>query len=162
MSNGTDCLDSVKNAEEMTALLCDYAQDPDRPGLNPLRLLMALSGAMVETAFLFDYPDQSLDGLMQKLARRLNVIPASDLLSVDHLPAAYVIDDVTELGRDVARHVLRTFDEAYDFADLVLDVVHHNLLLAETVNIPRAESFRILCEFATRAMVLEVAAQELP
>jgi hypothetical protein len=161
MTIDADHHDSVQCREEMTALLCDYAADPDRPGVNALRLLMGMAGALVETAFLFEFPDESLDGLIQKLARRLAVLPSSADLPTDHLPAAYVVDDVTELGRDVARHMVKQFDESYAFADMVADVVHHNMIHVEAIGIPRAESFRILCEFATRSMVLEIAAQEL-
>lgn len=148
--------------EEMNELLCDYARDDVRDGVNALRLLMALSGVLVETAFLFEQPDESLDGLIRKLSRRLLTVPSTHLLDTDFLPAAYVLDEMSELGRDVTRHAMkREIDEPHAFADLVIDVVHHNILMIETIDIPRHESFRILCEFATRAMVLEVAAQEL-
>lgn len=162
MSIDSQCPDLADARAEMNALLCDYARDEGRDGVNALRLLMALSGTLVETAFLFEHPDESLDGLIRKMAKRLLVIPSRADLNADYLPAAYVIDDVSELGRDVTRHILkRDFDEPHAFADMVLEVVFQNLLMIETIDIPRDESFRILCEFATRAMVLEVAAQEL-
>lgn len=162
MSLDSDCLDSVQLNEEISELLCDYAADPDRDGVNALRLLMTLAGMLVETAFLFDSPDESLDGLVQKLARRLSAVPSMADLPLEFLPAAYVMDDLTEMGRDVARHMLKQqFEESYDFAAQVVDVAHHHILLIETLDIPRDESLRILCEFATRAMVLEIAAQDL-
>jgi hypothetical protein len=162
MSLDSDCLDSVQIKEEISELLCDYAKDPDRDGVNALRLLMTLAGMLVETAFLFDSPDESLDGLVQKLARRLSTLPSMAELPLEYLPAAYVMDDLTEMGRDVARHMLKQqFEESYDFAAQVVDVAHHHILLIETLDIPRDESLRILCEFATRAMVLEIAAQDL-
>lgn len=163
MSIEAEHLDSVQLRAEMHGLLCDYARDPDRDGVNALRLLMGLAGVFVETAFLFDTPDESLDGLIQKLARRLRVFPSSADLPSDFMPASYLIDELSELGRDVARHILKrhTIDESHQFADIVVDLVHHNLLMMESIDIPRDESLRILCEFSTRAMVLEVAAQEL-
>lgn len=154
--------DSAALQADMNALLCDYARDEKRGGVNALHLLMTLSGVLVETAFLFEHPDSSLDGLVRKLARRLGTPPATYPLDTQFLPTAYVLDQISELGRDVTRHVLkREVEDAFSFADLVVDCVHHHLLVMETIDIPRDESFRILCEFSTRAMVLEVAAQEL-
>ena len=43
--------------EDMNALLCDYARDPDRPehdDVNGQRLLMVVAGTMVEARFMFD------------------------------------------------------------------------------------------------------------
>lgn len=148
--------------EEMHELLCDYAADPDRDGVNGLRLLMALAGVMVEASFMFDEPHDSLDAMVQKLARRLMVFPSNVPVPAGLMPAAYIMDDISELGRDVARHVLKNMnDDPHDFADIVLDVVHHHVCVLESIDIPRDESFRMLCEFSTRSMVLEVAAQEL-
>lgn len=162
MSIDSHIPDLAQSQDEMNALLCDYARDDTRDGVNALRLLMALAGVLVETSFLFEQPDESLDGLIRKLAVRLMVIPSRADLNADHLPAAFIVDDVSELGRDVTRHILkRGFDEPHGFADMAVSVVHQNILMIESIGVPRDESFRILCEFATRAMVLEVAAQEL-
>lgn len=153
------CAEAV---EEMNWLLCDYAADPDRTGVNALRLLMAVSGALVETCFLFEQPNDALDGLVRKLARRLSCAPSTLDLPKEFVPTPYLIDQISEQGRDVVRHILkRHFDEPHAFADVVLDMAYNHILTIETIDIPRDESFRILAEFATRAMVLEVAAQEL-
>lgn len=153
------CADAI---EEMNWLLCDYAADPDRTGVNALRLLMVLSGALVETCFLFDQPNDVLDGLMGKLAKRLKAVPSRNDLPSEFMPSPYLIDEMSEQGRDVVRHILRrSFDEPHAFADVMIDITYHHILMVETIEIPREESFRILAEFATRAMVLEVAAQEL-
>lgn len=157
--------DSVLRAEaieEMNWLICDYAADPTRDGVNALRLLMVLSGAVVETCFLFDQPDTALDGLLSRLAHRLHTGPASLDPPGEFMPAPYVLDEVSETGRDVVRHILKyAFDEPHAFANVMVDVAYLHLSSIESIGIPRDEAFRILGEFATRAMVFEVAAQEL-
>lgn len=158
----SESADLVDSRECMNRLLCDYARDEVREGVNALRLLMTLSGVLVETAFLFETPDESLDGLIRKLARRLLATPSTHQLDQAHLPAAYLLDEFSELGRDVTRHVLKQgIEDPYAFSEMILDVVFQNITTIETIGIPRDESFRILCEFSTRAMVFEVAAQEL-
>lgn len=148
--------------EEMNWLLCDYAADPKRQGLNALNLLMGLSGVMVEACYLFEQPDDALDGMVATLAKRLHTGPSHDELPEEFMPTPYVIDAQSEQGRDVARHILnRTFDEPHAFASMVTTLVQHHIQLIETIDVPREESFRMLIEFAQRGMVMEIAAQEL-
>lgn len=162
MTLETETLLSREAMEEMNWLLCDYAADPKRDGLNALNLLMGLSGVMVEACYLFEQPDDALDGMVATLSKRLMCFPSHEELPAEFLPAAYVIDQQSEQGRDVARHILnRNFDEPHAFAGMVTDLVQHHIQLIETIDIPRDESFRMLIEFAQRGMVLEIAAQEL-
>jgi hypothetical protein len=157
-----DSVNAIDAIEDMHLLLCDYATDGSRGRVNALHLLMGLSGLMVEASYMFEQPDEALGAMTAKIARRLKCNWSGAELPPEYLPAAYLLDEKTEEGRDVARHVLkRAFDEPHAFASSVIDVVIHNLMALEDIAIPRDESFRMILEFAHRSMVLELAAQEL-
>ena len=52
-------------------------------------------------------------------------------------------------------------DCEFAFHEMLVTLSHHMIVTWEDEGVPRAESFRLLIEYATRCMAYEVTAQEL-
>lgn len=131
-------------------------------GTDGMKIIQQLAGVLVETYLVFDEPDEAMMAGFQKLQIMLGSAPEAGMLGEDVLPAPHVIDAETERGRAAARLFFEDWmDCAFEFHDLVLDMVHHVLVCWEMDGITRAESFRLLWECTRLAMAFEISAQEL-
>ena len=142
-------------------------------GTDAMKALMVLSGMYVESAFLFDNCEESLQGAFVKLAELLNCEPLNGEIAEEAMPPACVIDFDAEMGRAVAREFFEEWmDCEYEFHEMLLVVTQQMFMRWEAAGIKggmhgfqgtqrRAESFRLLVEGTYRAMSYELAAQEL-
>lgn len=153
--------DKAGFAAGMYARLMSHATLGDSE-TDGMRLLQMLAGILTEVLLLFEEPDEGLGATYSRLERLLKCTPAAGDVAVRALPPAYMIDFETELGRGIARDVFEDWlDCAYEFHELLLFMVHNVIVRMEEGGQPRAEVLRLFIECANRAMIYEIAAQEL-
>ncbi|MBL8641656.1 MAG: hypothetical protein JNL76_06005 [Alphaproteobacteria bacterium] len=125
-------------------------------------MLQVMGGVLTETAFFFESPDETLQSIYTKISAVLGCDAYEGDLPywIDFDPVQ--IDSYTERGRVLARMAMEDWaDCEFGFVDMLTMLTHHMMISWEEEGIPRAESFRLLIEYATRCMCFEVAAQEL-
>lgn len=131
-------------------------------GLDTMRMTQYMAGILVETALLFDKPDEALNGSLQALSVELDADPVLGELGAYALPPAHVIDLETERGREAARDLFEECLECeYAFHELIIGIVSTVITSWENVGQGRAETLRLVIECAFRAMAFEISAQEL-
>lgn len=134
----------------------------DEGSIEAMRLLLILSGVLVETLLLFDDPDEGLDCTRVKLSMMLDCTPREGEIGKNALPQAYFIDNETEKGRTLARQFFEEWlNCAYEFHELILFLTQNVIVALEREGQPRSEIFRLFMECATRCLGYEIAAQEL-
>ncbi len=125
-------------------------------------VIQLLSGVLVESAFFFENPDQSLEAEFDKLSLMLETEPWEGPLPEWALPPPHILDLNSERGRELARHTIENWHDCeFAYVDFILFLVQNFITSWEDEGIPREESFRLLIEGALRCMAFEVAAQEL-
>ncbi len=156
---------ALTNKPEMGArfysALIQLAADHDR-GIDSMKLIQHMAGALVETYFLFDEPDVAMQASLKKMSVLLQTHPAPGALPSYALPPAHIIDQETERGRLAARVFFEEWlDCNFELHDLILDVFQNVIIGWEEMGVPRAETFRLLVECVKKAMAFEISAQEL-
>lgn len=156
---------ALTNKPDMGARLyrdiIELATDADR-GTDSMMVIQHMSGVLVETYLIFEKPDESMMAGLTKLSSMLGTAPLAGALPAGTLPPANIIDSETERGRTAARAFFEEWlDCAHEFHDLITVIIHNILVNWEDDGQPREESFRLLVECTMRAMVFEIAAQEL-
>lgn len=164
-------LDSMNKAD--VALRIHYAiqtlSHDEEMGTDAMKAIMLLSGMYVETAFLFDNCEESLQGSFVKLGELLSCEPLRGEIDIEAMPPSTIIDFDAEMGRAIAREFYEEWmDCEYEFHDMLIHMTQHMFMQWEAsgsyamqTNQRRAESFRLLVECTYRAMAYELAAQEL-
>lgn len=143
------------------SVLIEIASEKGR-GVDAMRLIQMVAGVLVETALVFDEPDEALNALLQRLCERVSRAPRMGDMQARSLPPAHVIDLETERGRSAAREVfVEWMDCEYQFVEMILDVLQCILSQWEDNNTKRDESLRLIIECALRCMAFEISAQEL-
>lgn len=155
---------SARAARVMQGLL-NHATDNNR-GLDVMLMVQMMAGIMVETALLFESPDEALNTCLQKLSVELACDPDLGELDMDCLPPAHVIDAQTEKGRKGARMLFEECLECdYAFQILITDVFATMIVAFENGAYgpaqSRGETLRLLIECSLRCMAFEISAQEL-
>ena len=143
------------------AKLIECATDKDR-GTDIMVVIQSIAGVLVETALVFEKPDEAMESLLYRFSNMLCCRPYEGPLSLDTLPPAHVIDRETEKGRLMARQFFEEWlDCEYTFCDLMMVIVHNLCVQWEMHGMQRSESLRLLAECTKRCMAFEIAAQEL-
>ncbi len=155
----------ITNKPEMGArfysALIELSSDSSR-GTDAMLLIQLMAGVLVETYMVFDEADQAMEASFSKLVKLLGVEPYSKKLWDEALPPPNIIDAETERGRTAARLFFEDWmDCAFEFHDLVIDLVHNVIVSWEAEGVPREESLRLLIECTKLAMAFEISAQEL-
>ena len=141
--------------------LIELASDSER-GTDSMMVIQHLAGVLVETYMVFEKPDEAMLGGLTQLSHMLGIEPLKGPIAAEALPPANIIDFETERGRQAARNFFEDWlDCAYEFHDLILTIAHNIIISWEDDGQPRAETLRLLTECSMRAMVFEIAAQEL-
>lgn len=131
-------------------------------GMDGMKAIMLLSGIYVESAYLFDNCEESLQGAFVKLSKALGCGPLKGDMAENALPPASIIDFDAEMGRALAREFFEEWlDCQYEFHDMLIFMTQNLFIQWENQGQRRAESFRLLVEGTYRAMAYELAAQEL-
>lgn len=140
-------------------------------GVDAMKAITLLAGMYVESAFLFDNCEESLQGMFTKLGQELSCEPLGGAMDYEAMPPATIIDFDSEMGRAIAREFFEEWlDCEYEFHDLLMSITQQMFMRWEVTNSynglrqtgqRRAESFRLLVECTYRAMAYELAAQEL-
>jgi hypothetical protein len=140
-------------------------------GIDAMKAITLLAGMYVESAFLFDNCEESLQGMFLKLGRELSCEPLGGEMDYEAMPPATIIDFDSEMGRAIAREFFEEWlDCEYEFHELLMSITQQLFMRLEAVistndirqtGQRRAESFRLLVECTYRAMAYELAAQEL-
>lgn len=156
---------ALTNKPEMGARLYKkiiaLASDEER-GTNSMTVIQHMAGVLVETYLVFEKPDEAMMAGLSKLCELLNAEPFNGDLDINALPPANIIDFETERGRQAARLLFEDWlDCAYEFHDLILTIIHNVIVSWEDEGQSREEILRLLAECSMRAMVFEIAAQEL-
>ena len=137
------------------------ATDPER-GTDSMAVLQHMAGVLVETYLVFEKPDEAMLAGLSKLSHLLEVEPLAGDLDINALPPANIIDVETERGRSAARALFEDWlDCAYEFHELIITIIHNVIVSWEDDGQSREETLRLLAECVMRAMVFEIAAQEL-
>lgn len=157
-------LDCQNNAD--VALRIHYAiqslSSEEGRGVDTMKATLLLAGMYVETAFLFDNCEESLQGSFVSLGKLLSCEPLGGEMTGDSMPPASIIDFDTEMGRAMAREFFEEWlDCEYGFHDMLMTLTQQIFMHWESAGQRRAESFRLLVECTYRAMSYELAAQEL-
>lgn len=125
-------------------------------------MLQVMAGVLTETAFFFEQPDETLEASLNKISLLLGCDAYDGELPDWIRFDPHEIDRYTERGRELARLAIEDWaDCEFAFHDMLVTMAHHMIVTWEEEGVPRAESFRLLIEYATRCMAYEVAAQEL-
>lgn len=156
---------AITNKPEMGArfysALIELAGCPQR-GTDAMTVIQLMAGVLVETYLVFDEADAAMEASFSKLVDLLGAEPYAGDLWENALPPAHIIDAETERGRTAARLFFEDWmDCAFEFHDLVIDLVHNVLVSWEREGVPREESLRLLIECTKTAMTFEITAQEL-
>ncbi len=156
---------ALTNKPEMGARLYKdiiaLASDAER-GTDSMKVIQHLAGVLLETYLVFEKPDEAMMASLSKLSNMLGVEPVAGDLNTGALPPANIIDFETERGRQAARTLFEDWlDCAYEFHSLILVIVQNIIVSWEDDGQSREETLRLLAECTMRAMVFEVAAQEL-
>lgn len=143
----------------------------ENKGLDAMKAITLLAGMYVESAFLFDNCEESLQGMFVKLARELSCEPLMGPMEEEAMPPSTIIDFDSEMGRAIAREFFEEWlDCEYEFHEMLLTITQQMFMHWEATQggspirqtgQRRAESFRLLIECTYRAMAFELAAQEL-
>lgn len=146
------------------SLLC-HASEDDR-GLNIMNVIHMMAGIAVETALLFEKPDEALQVCLQDVCSAVASDPELGDLDMQTLPPAHTIDAETEKGRRAARILFEDCLHCeYAFQTMITDIFAHMILRFEPDDYhgaqTRAETLRLLIETSLRCMAFEVSAQEL-
>ncbi len=125
-------------------------------------MLQVMAGVLTETAFFFEQPDETLEATLNKISVMLGADPFEGDLPAWINFEPHAIDRYTERGRELARLAMEDWaDCEFAFHEMLVTLAHHMIVTWEDEGVPRAESFRLLIEYATRCMAYEVTAQEL-
>jgi len=156
---------TVTNKPEMGArfysALLKLANCPAK-GTDSMKVIQYMAGVLVETYLVFDDPDVAMEGSFSKICKNLKCEPYSEELWSLALPPAHIIDSETERGRTAARIFFEDWmDCAFEFHEVVLEMVQGVLLSWENEGVPREESLRLLMDCTKLAMSFEITAQEL-
>lgn len=140
-------------------------------GLDAMKAINLLAGMYVESAFLFDNCEESLQGMFIKLGQELSCEPLGGEMDYEAMPPATIIDFDSEMGRAIAREFFEEWlDCEYEFYNMLMSITQQMFMHWEAAQggnqirqtgQRRAESFRLLVECTYRAMAYELAAQEL-
>lgn len=134
----------------------------DEQGTDGVRAMLLMAGMLVETSYLFDEPDEALAASFTRLEGMLGAMPVRGALKDSVLPPATMIDFDAEQGRMMAREYFEDFlDCPYEFHEVLLFIIQQRFIAWEQMGQRRAESLRLFQDMAARAMVFEMAAQEL-
>ncbi len=153
--------DGVRLAGSIHKLLHDMAARPGRD-VDILVQIQGLAGLFVETAYLFDNPEEAVSETLHKLERHLCVRLKKGPGSIDLLPAPDVLDVNTEAGRDIARAVfIDWLEDPYTFHTMMVTLAEQMILMWERQGCPRSETLYVLTQATMEALILELAAQEL-
>lgn len=129
---------------------------------DAMKSILLLSGMLVETAFLFDNPEDALEASFDKLSTLLDCDPFEGPVRRIAMPPATVLDFDTEQGRALAREVFEEWlDCGYEFHETLMFLLQQHFVRWEQYGQARTESLRLLIECTYRAMAYELAAQEL-
>lgn len=155
----------LTNKPEMGARLCaaltHLAHDPAR-GTDIMKMIQYLGGVFVETYLVFSDPSEAMEGSIERLGRLLSCRPLAGGMDSASLPPAHIMDRETEFGRQAAREFFEDWlDCELSFHDMMITIAHNMIVSWESEGHGRAESFRLLVECIQRAMLFEIAAQEL-
>lgn len=141
--------------------LIHMASNPDQ-GTDVMKVIQHMAGVLVETYFVFDNPDETMEASFDMLADLLGCEPLEGLVTRSALPPAHVLDHETERGRFAARMFFEEWlDCQHEFHKLMLGIIHNIIVAWEDEHQSRAETFRLLIECVKRCMTYEIAAQEL-
>ena len=125
-------------------------------------MLQVMAGVLTETAFFFEQPDETLEASLNKISLLLGCDAYEGELPDWIKFEPHAIDRYTERGRELARLAIEDWaDCEFAFHEMLVTMAHHMIVTWEEEGVPRAESFRLLIEYATRCMAYEVTAQEL-
>ena len=156
---------ALTNKPEMGArfysALIQLAADHEK-GVDGMKVIQHMSGVLVELCMTFESPADALSASFHRLSRLLSCVPAKGQLAPYALPPAHIIDFETERGRLAARVFFEEWlDCHYELHDMILTVFHHVIVGWEDMGVPRAETFRLMEECTKKAMLFEIASQEL-
>lgn len=134
----------------------------EEQGTDGVRAMLLMAGMTVETAFLFDEPEEAMETSFTRLEEMLGTPPVGGALKEGVLPPATMIDFDAEQGRMLAReYFVEWLDCPYEFHDLLLFIIQQRFVAWEQMGQRRAESFRLFRDMAMRAMAFELAAQDM-
>lgn len=132
-------------------------------GFSVHDMAQVLAGILVESVFLFDEPDEVLNGAHTKLERLLNADTyAAEMPEWCQLDPA-TLDWRVEQGRLIARNIIDEWPDCpFTYMDFMLFSLHNFMVQwAENHGVPRGEALRLLREASLRGLAFEVTAQEL-
>lgn len=153
--------DGVRLAGSIHKMLHDMALRPGKD-VDILVQIQGLAGIFVETAYLFDNPEEAISETLRQLENNLRVRLKAGPGPRDLLPAPDVLDVNTEAGRDIARAVfIDWLEDPYTFHTLMVTLAEQMIINWEREACPRAETLYVLTQATTEALMLELAAQEL-
>jgi hypothetical protein len=144
--------------------MVDDNGDPD--GADPMRLMTFCAGVLVETALVFEEPDEVLYALLSNIYHAGGISPCNqeDLqFAVSAiLPLPHQLDMDMEFGRFATRMFFEEWlDCAFEFKAMAIDVMRHMVVELESCGLPKSETILVLENITTRAMAFEITAQEL-
>lgn len=126
------------------------------------KVLLLLSGVMVETALVFDKPENAAQSMLERLSQTLQTPPNAGRLGYKALPPSAQIDQDIEKGRTIGRQLFEDWFECSFEFNRVLTIIIHDIFMAwENDGHKRADMLRLLSECVYRGMAYEIAAQEL-
>ncbi|AGH97878.1 hypothetical protein [Micavibrio aeruginosavorus] len=142
--------------------LVSKCRDHNGRGVDGMRLIQMMAGAIVEFTLLFDESDRGVEAMYDHLATMLGCEPQEGPVSDLALPPAYIIDFRAEQGRELTRRMFEDWLHcAYEFQDVLLFVCQQMFMAMEEEGQHRRDLFRLLIECTNRCLGYEIAAQEL-
>jgi hypothetical protein len=129
---------------------------------DAMKMLLLLSGIIVETSLVFDNPDQAAQASLEKLGALLQTRPNGGKLGYKALPPSTMIDQEIEKGRALGRQLFEDWmDCTFEFQHHFLKITHDIMLTWEQEGHRRADMLRLMSECVYRGLAYEISAQEL-
>ena len=130
---------------------------------DAMRVLMLLSGIVVEMSLVFDdAPDEAACSVLEKLSHSLQSKPNIGQLGYKALPPSALIDQEIEKGRAIDREVFTEWEECtFEFYHFFVEFAHDIFMTWEQEGYRRSDMLRLFSECVYRGLAYEIAAQEL-
>lgn len=129
---------------------------------DAMKVLMLLSGIIVETALVFDKPDEAAHATLETISKHLGTPPNAGRLGHKALPPSAMIDQEIEKGRTLGRQIFEEWlDCSFEFHHRLTCLTADIIRTWEDSGHRRADMLRLLSECVYRGMAFEIAAQEL-
>lgn len=133
----------------------------DDGSFDGVKFVSILSGVMAETLLEYEEPDVVMEQTFHRMAELMKVQPLGGIPDDGVLPAAWKLDEDIEAGRRLAKKLSETMPKSLDDVHEIVLGIAMSEFFADRLGLSPHIAFQIMIEVVIRALMTEMAAQEL-